>query len=173
MEMLDENWFAQLLSKRSNQHEVKVLEVQTTPLLVKGDGYLSATARLVVRYQVLGKDAPVQLPSEANQTKTHELRLFVKFPSPDESQRAFAVKYDIFEREATVYNDFFPSVQQLITETKDLVADSKASIWPTCYHADEKIIVLEDLTNSGFKMGDRMKGLSLDDMHCSVKILAR
>jgi hypothetical protein len=169
--MLDENWFARSLSKQSNQ-EVNVLEVQTTPLLGTGDGYLSATARILVRYQVLGKDAPEQLSSTGDQTWTRELRLFAKFLSSDESQRAFAVKYDIFEREAIVYNDFFPGVQQLVTKDEDLT-DSITSIWPKCYHADETMVLLEDLTDSGFKMGDRMKGLSVDDMHCSVKILAR
>jgi hypothetical protein len=169
IEVLDKNWFARLLSERAKQ-EVDIVEVHATPLPSKGDGYLSDTARIRVKYQLMSERAAGDKPSSTTDRPTEELQLFAKFLPSDEGQRAFALKYNIYEREAIAYNDVFPGLQQL-TDSEN--ANSSFQIWPTCYFADKNMIVLEDLGHSGFKMGNRMTGLSLPDIQCSAKILAR
>lgn len=64
---------------------------------------------------------------------------------------------DAFHNEATTYLKMFPLYDVRLP-------------CPRCYHADCDVIVLEDLRDEGYAMGDRCKGFDLKTSEYAVEV---
>lgn len=75
----------------------------------------------------------------------------------------FAKSMDVFRKENFIYNTFFAELQKM-ERYKEIV--------PKCYFSKENILVLEDLTLSGYNVGERLKFYNVNQCQAALKTLS-
>lgn len=75
----------------------------------------------------------------------------------------FAKSMDVFRKENFIYSTFFAELQK-VEHYKEIV--------PKCYFSKENILVLEDLTLSGYNVGERLKFYNVSQCKAALKTLS-
>lgn len=128
--------------------ELKISEIKESEGSTIGDNYMS----VVNCVEVVGKTGSGEAYSRS---------LFIKKP-PSDPKRCELFSVDkAFKNESIMYNDYFPKV-----------ASFEIPI-PTCLHADDKVIILENLRKSGYRKANRKEGLDLTHCRLCIQALAR
>ncbi|XP_058803299.1 uncharacterized protein LOC131671116 [Phymastichus coffea] len=93
------------------------------------------------------------------------LRLFVKsLPTLTEEQLQFIRERDLFNQEASYFNDVLPVLKKACPSTDD---------WsPKCFFASDKLVVLEDMRLRNYAMSDT-KMLSKEQLKAAFRAQAR
>lgn len=122
-----------------------ISEIKESEGSKEGDNYMS----VVNCVEVVGKTGSGAAYSRSLFIKKH--------PSDLERCELFSID-KAFKNESVMYKDYFPKVVKFEIPIA------------TCLHADDNVIVLENLKKSGYRMGNRKE--SLDLAHCRLCIQA-
>lgn len=147
----DQDFLQGLLRKSEDDPEIEVMKVEAVPGCNVGDNYMSS----VTRVTITGK------------TKTR--RSFRKFilmkRQPASMVRRQAFRCDpAFRNETAAYETILPTLKEF----------SKSVLpFPSCLHATNQLIVLQDLQPLGYRMADRLKGLDLQHSKLALQALGR
>ncbi|XP_069701074.1 uncharacterized protein [Periplaneta americana] len=76
----------------------------------------------------------------------------------------------IFAREELLYGTVLPKMHALL---KEAMPESFDHLAPICFHASNSLLLMEDMSASGFKMGDRKEGFDMERSSLVIRSLAR
>ena len=145
---LTPEWLTDRLREAGCIERARVVSI-TCEVIGEGVGFLGLIARVTPTYDVLEEGAPRTLVG--------------KFPTPVESARQMAAMYGLYKCEVNFYRH---------------LASEVAVRTPRCYFsaisddATTFVLLLEDLGASG-RMGDQVRGCSLDEARLAIQALAR
>ncbi|KAL9698130.1 hypothetical protein quinque_001571 [Culex quinquefasciatus] len=134
--------------------EVKVLGYALEHGAPKGQNFMSSIIRAKVTYCSSGQN-------ERNERSTISVILKTGLESPDLAE---SVQY-VFEVEKDVYGTIMGKIRQLLESS----GDCGTLFGPKLIYEDDDALVLEDLSEQGFKQPDRRSRLDLD--HCKLLML--
>ena len=147
-EELTPDWLTEALRSAGCVTQARVVSLEWE-LIGEGVGFLGQIARVTPAYDQVDDGAP--------------RTLVAKFPSPVDTARQMAAMYGLYQCEVNFYRH---------------LASDIALRTPRCYYhaisddATTFLLLLEDLSASA-RMGDQVKGCSLDDARLAVRELAR
>lgn len=138
VDFLDKNFFRQIVSaKFSENHKISKILVEN--VTGKGEGYLGVIYRGI-------------LTIRDDRDKSEELDLIIKVSAGDKNLAAsIAEPFRAYEREIQVYSEILPKLQNYL-DIKNV------KLAPMCYKTLQEpyeIIVLENLKNQGFQLGQK------------------
>ncbi|KAK9512713.1 hypothetical protein O3M35_001078 [Rhynocoris fuscipes] len=148
-------WLEVLLQKNQEQNSIaKILSVDSKPATSKGDNYMSEIKR--VKIEVLLKSGK----------KTKKSVIIKGLPSTEYHQ-GIMKECSIFIREIVMYRDVISSMEDILKE----YGDYTEPMWPQMidYRAND-LLVMNDLAELGYKMGNRKEGLDLE--HCLLVVIS-
>ncbi|KAJ9578891.1 hypothetical protein L9F63_004905 [Diploptera punctata] len=151
------NQFLEEALNSKDENNVRVLTSEITRATAPGDNYGSDMYR-----------AAISISKNGAQEKKS---LIVKAELTSPEMRKIISEGNVFEREINAYNNIIPSLEQILAQS----ASNKYQPYaPKCYytHLGEpaSLIILEDLTESGFRLIKPLGGLDLK--HCVIAIHA-
>lgn len=115
------------------------------------EGYLSEHFSLKITYQ--------------EGAKTREKKFFVKAVLNQNGFLAvFAKAMDVFRKETFIYTTFFPALEATLINYKQIP--------PKCYFAENNVLVLEDLSEEGFHLVERLKFYDTQQCKLALKTLS-
>lgn len=115
-----------------------------------GNNYSSAVGRLTIEYLIDGT--------------FQEKRIFVKIPSANVAMYEMGNRMNAFDKEPVMYTEILP----------EMFAITGEHFYPRCYLVAEKhSLFLEDLSQSGYKMANRLEQLDFEHCYQALKCLAR
>ena len=123
----------------------------------KGDGFSSEMFRLVVDCVV--EDGP-----------TEKLYLILKKPHENQEQFDLMKPFDLFNREITFYQQYYPVIQEILESVGEL-----ENLAPDMIYADFEtdVLILQDLRVEGYKTGDRHNRVTRDYCEIILRKLAK
>ncbi|XP_077293923.1 uncharacterized protein LOC143916614 [Arctopsyche grandis] len=136
----DRHLLTRLLKKDTNDPNIKIENVEISKASKSGDNYMSQIQR--VKIAAVSSDG------------TLVNKFFIMKVEDQADEKKSLLNTDkVWANEEFVYDSIIPRLEEL----------SNSSIAsPKYYYGDDKMILLEDLDESGHRMGDRAKGLNLD-----------
>ncbi|XP_046658552.1 uncharacterized protein LOC124352881 isoform X1 [Homalodisca vitripennis] len=133
------------------EHDVTILSFKVTEAVGRGDNYTS----ILYRVMASGTKMTDGGPSEWQRSLIYK-RL------PDSPSHRELYRSDVlFQNEVSFYKEAFASLIEFQSSTE---TEEPFSAVPKCFMAEQDVIVLEDLKERGFVMGNRKAGL--DFQHC-------
>ncbi|XP_024085363.1 uncharacterized protein LOC106671002 isoform X2 [Cimex lectularius] len=153
-----QEWIELILSKNNRWRSIaKVVGFQIIPGVAKGENYSSDMSRLLV---------DVLLDSGQRES----ISIIVKSMPSTEFRRARLTEMGVFLREIYVYRDIIPNMEKLMEEA----GDKSETVWCKCMdYTPYETLVLEDLSERGYKLVDRLKGLDFEHSKLAVLALAK
>lgn len=132
--------------KRKENQDVEICDFEISKGSNKGDNYLSDIFRVDVNYKVNGG--------------AKNCSVIAKCMLKGEETQKILEEYNLFEKEREVYSKILPKMRE-VTGIK---------FGPDFYYStdDESVFFMENLTNDGYCLGDRINGLDLN--HCKLII---
>uniref|UniRef100_A0A182XXH1 CHK kinase-like domain-containing protein n=1 Tax=Anopheles stephensi TaxID=30069 RepID=A0A182XXH1_ANOST len=143
----------------SSKDKRTVRSVYVKSAAKKGDNYASALY-----------SAKVSLHRQDADTE-ETLSLIIKAP-PKGIAASYSLDKDMYERELYLYEQLLPAFEQLY-RSKGVSVKLGPRYYKPRAGLPEQVIVLEDLTVSGFRMADRQKGLDKPHVEAVLDHLAR
>lgn len=141
-EWLNEKFLSASLA--ADEEQVDVLEFECSRPVTKGNNNFSSLFRVSVKY----------IKEDCETTKT--VSLIVKAPITEIYMRDLADKMKVVAKEVRVYNELMPEMHRTLKE---------CTLTPKCrYSPRDDVLVLEDLSEKGYSMCDRLE--QLDHDHC-------
>ncbi len=139
------------LKKFQSQNNVVITKYNLDENIIKaGNNFCAVLMRLTIEY-----------PQDGVQRRKSVL---LKIPSLSQDFQEL-LRTDIYDREIYAYEVFLPKMYEL---------GARPNYSPTFYAAMEsKAVVMEDLTESGYKMLDKKIPLDLEHCRVALKIIAR
>uniref|UniRef100_A0A0K8TDT1 CHK kinase-like domain-containing protein n=1 Tax=Lygus hesperus TaxID=30085 RepID=A0A0K8TDT1_LYGHE len=154
----DKDWLESVFRRKAYEETpLRVLEAEGGAAVGKNENYLSNLTKMKVTV-LLGSG------------KTKKRTVMIKNRHTGAFMKNFTSKLGVFMREITMYRDILPRMADLMEEC----GDTDEPMWAKCY--DVRLydrLVLEDLTASGYKMGNKTDELSLESCLLVVKNLAK
>lgn len=136
-----------------------------------GDGYMS----IILRATIKGTKHEDGIENKNDQ---HELPVLCKMQVLSTIRRELCNSDRVFEREVNMYNEFLPAIKKLQLEYGIEVEDGFFN-YPKCYHAvheketGEAILILKDMRDEGYTLGNKYKPLDIDTCRLVVQGLGR
>lgn len=151
MEIVSKSFCERILQSREKTNNIKVLKITKELATAKGDNFLSEIYRVFIKYT-------------NNKNSIEETSIIVKVKL--ENLKIGADSIDgVFNTESKVFQHILPKIEKYIN----------CSVAPHLYYADENsdYIVMEDLSRSGFAIGDKLKGLTFQQCQKIIEKMAK
>ncbi|XP_062565776.1 uncharacterized protein LOC134228028 [Armigeres subalbatus] len=154
---INENYFESLLRKCKDDASIKVQSVQVKYALPKGENYASVIYRAQVIFS--RKD---QLPKTCS--------YIIKGISETPLAKQKLSEYDVHRKEMDVYQLVIPEFRQLMKSVGD-----HAELYPNPLYVDRKndVMILNDVTQQGYVMVNRIQGLDAAHAKMSLRAMAK
>nr|XP_029724745.1 uncharacterized protein LOC115264852 [Aedes albopictus] len=152
---ITKEYLESVLRKSHKCSSIVVQDFTVVPALGKGQNYSSDILRVKISYVEDGSDPK-------------NVTFIIKASLDSEELADMIEEYDVFVREAAIYNTVMPQVDRLLGNIghKNKLAPRAIIVSPT----KPNHIIFEDLTESGFVAADRKKGLNYHEL---VMVLER
>lgn len=148
--LLHEEDYKKLLENRFNNPNLKIKSIEYKPLSENVEGYMGEHYKLTVFYDDNGKNLSANF--------------FVKTKPNDEFRSKISEENKVFKKEIFFY-DF------LLREFSKYGLD--VSFAAKCYYCiPDKVLIMEDLSERGFKLAERQTFFSKEQVKCLLKSLA-
>lgn len=154
---MNSDFFSEILRKNENE-SIDVTDFDIKIATKKGDNYASVMYRCVVNYKL-----------NIDETTFKRKSLIVKVTPPGDIRTKVMEKSNLYPREIHAYSELLVKVEELLKSINDETQLSPRCIYTT--DTPKKLLVFEDLSEQGYQMNDRKKGLDLDEsILCLVKL---
>ncbi|XP_055855054.1 uncharacterized protein LOC129918492 [Episyrphus balteatus] len=158
-EWLTQDFLTKKLRIYYKDPSLQILSMSVAPATGKGENYASIMNRVSLQYIIGGDRSPrsgsyvVKSSFEGDEFATEKI-------SP----------YDIYNREMEIYEKIIPKLNALLEEIGD-----KDKMFPETISVeyDRSAMIFEDLTQRGYIMCDRLKGLDMDHAKMCLRKLAK
>ncbi|XP_046489895.2 uncharacterized protein [Neodiprion pinetum] len=138
----------QVLRRWEKDSRLELTSVNETPACGFGINFMSMVKRISAEGK-RGDGSP------------YEISLITKKILDNKCHQMVFKSFEIFSNEARAYK----ALSQLLGKDQNLI--------PHCLHADDELIILEDLKHQGFKMLDKKQGLDIEHAKLVMKALAQ
>lgn len=151
-EIIVKEFFTMILRKKFNDETINILYIKDNSNLVKGTNYFSEFFKVKIVYTILSKidkNLSIQIAN-----------IVIKSEPKSGMQLTMVREQGMFIRELTMLKETLPKIEKLVHKQLG------PKLWygsPEC-----KILVMENLSERGFVMKDRQKGLPME--HCLLVI---
>uniref|UniRef100_A0A1B6MNW4 CHK kinase-like domain-containing protein n=1 Tax=Graphocephala atropunctata TaxID=36148 RepID=A0A1B6MNW4_9HEMI len=146
-EWLTIDFLTQCLQREEDFQNIEVTDFTTSRALPLGEQYLSCPLRVKVHYKI------------RDSGQSHSISLIIKSELKTNHTQEYVASFECTE--STFYTAFIPKANALI----------KSTFAPRSFYSpNPSIVVLEDLKDKGFVMGDKVKRLDFE--HCRSYISA-
>ncbi|KDR22624.1 uncharacterized protein LOC110826733 isoform X1 [Zootermopsis nevadensis] len=160
---LNAEFVAEIISEEDDIKNFSIIDLDVKPAVPKGSNYMSTLYRIAVK----SEDSKIE-----NGVNKHFMILKTLPPGKVLQNLLFDLKG--FQKELQMYEDTLPAMYRALkdseTSTNRRTLPLSARFFP---NKMDNIIVLEDLQNLGYKMGNRVTGLDVEHCRMAVKALAR
>ncbi|XP_046751393.1 uncharacterized protein LOC124414489 [Diprion similis] len=144
---MDLQFLQQVLRKWEKDSRLELTSVNETPACGLGINFMSVVNRICAKGK-RGDGSP------------YEVSLITKKVLDDECHQMVFKSFEIFLNEVKAYK----ALSHLLGENQKLI--------PNCLHAEDDLLILEDMKDQGFTMLDKRKGLDIDHAILVMKALA-
>lgn len=153
---LHEKFIEDAIRSREEYLGVIIVDIRAQLAVGKGENYASLVYRVAVEFK----------RRNINDV-TESTSLIVKVLSAVEIMAKFLAESNVFEKETKIYQVTVPAMVRLLHQNSE--GRRVQPLVPFCYKTSRPhTLILEDLTNFGFKMADRRARLDL--LHCTLAL---
>ncbi|XP_013107734.2 uncharacterized protein LOC106087289 [Stomoxys calcitrans] len=156
---IDANHFHNIL-KTDVEHIERIISVNAASATKAGDNYASDLLRVKVEASLL--DGSIVTKSYIH-----------KMPVDSEESKSMLAMMNLYEKEGIMYSKYLPEFEKLYAERGKNIAFGPKYYNFSTQDTEEDIIILEDLSQSGFKCIDRREGLDMSHTKCVLEKLAQ
>lgn len=150
--------FEDILKENIKDFE-KILKVNAESATKSGDNYASSLLRVKVDYETRDK---------SQQTISYILKL----PLQSEEEKGMVALWNFFDKEISMYSTYLKKFEEMFKEVGE-----EFNFGPKYFtfkkDVGKDVLLLEDLSQRGFRNGDRRKGLDMEHCKCVLEKLAQ
>lgn len=171
MHDVDVKFIEKILRKYNEDDSILIKNIRTTPACEKGENFMSVVLRIIVNATRVVDDI---INGEFRSTifkiivdgiefliLDFTVSLIAKQPYQSELLQEAYKSNDIFTNEVIAYNEIIPTLKKYSKLTLPL-AD--------CLHADEEVIILQDLTVEQYEMNRNQISMSIEECLAVIQV---
>ncbi|XP_063708601.1 uncharacterized protein LOC134837176 [Culicoides brevitarsis] len=139
--------------------------VEKTQGSQKGDNYTSVLDSVVLK-------GTIKAPTDTTAPSEWKKSVFCKRLPESEARRETYKSVGLFHNEIAFYKNIYPEFQAFQRE-HGVRDDDAFTALPKCFYAEDNVLVLEDMRETGYRMQDRKEGLSVEQIKLVLIELAK
>ena len=157
-EINNKQFFKEIIQNHYNDSTLQIIDFEVNSGIGKGENYFSVILRALIHWQ-------------RNNLERGEEHLVIKTMSKEMSALKMTTKGKLFDIENMYYCEIVPMYKSILNIRGIHITSRLAPTYLKCKNPN--VVILEDLTPLGFRLGDRRNGGDFNHGLLLVKALAR